>query len=62
MIAKKLSKVNNSFSVAIFDNGFTLEISGKDNEGDWKNARILCATLEDLIDVIKEIAVTPVDD
>jgi hypothetical protein len=62
MIAKKLAKVNNSFTVSIFDNGFTLEISGKDNEGEWKNARFICATLEELLDAIKEIAVTPVDD
>ena len=62
MISDKLTKVSNSYEVSIFDNGYTVTISGRDAEGDWKNSRVLCGTLEDLIDVVKEIAVLPQDD
>jgi choline kinase len=31
-----------------------VEIGGRDEEDDWKNAKILCNTLEDLIAVITE--------
>ena len=62
MIGDKLTKVSNSYSVNIFDNGFSVEISGRDAENDWKNSRVLCGTLEDLIDVVKEIASLPQDD
>ena len=62
MISQKLTKVSNSYTVNIFDNGYSVEISGRDAENDWKNSRVLCGTLEDLIDVVKEIAVLPQDD
>ena len=53
-ISDKLSKVNDNFTVNMYDNGFMVEIGGRDEEDDWKNAKILCNTLEDLIAVITE--------
>ena len=50
----KLSKVNESFTVNRYDNGFMLEVSGRDDENDWKTAKIMCATREELFAVINE--------
>jgi hypothetical protein len=50
----KLAKVNESFTVNRYDNGFMLEVSGRDTENDWKSAKILCTTEEELFEVIKE--------
>jgi hypothetical protein len=50
----KLSKVNESFTVNRYDNGFMLEIGGRDIENDWKNCKILCSTEAELFEVIKE--------
>jgi hypothetical protein len=50
----KLTKVNESFTVNRYDNGFMLEITGRDSDSDWKTAKIMCATREQLFEVIIE--------
>jgi hypothetical protein len=55
-IADKLSKVNDSFSVNMYDNGFMLEIGGRDKKDDWSNAKIMCSSVEELVALINEAA------
>ena len=50
----KLSKVNESITLNRYDNGFMVEVGGRDNENDWKTAKVLCNTEEEMIAVIKE--------
>ena len=50
----KLSKVNESITINRYDNGFMVEVGGRDNENDWKTAKVLCNTEEEMIAVIKE--------
>lgn len=50
----KLAKVNETFTINRYDNGFMIEIGGRDNTGDWKNCKILCNTGDELFEVIKE--------
>ena len=50
----KLEKVNESFTVNRYDNGFMIEVGGRDKENDWKTAKVMCSTEADLIEVIKE--------
>jgi hypothetical protein len=50
----KLAKVNESITVNRYDNGFMVEVSGRDDESDWKTAKVLCSTEEDMIAVVKE--------
>jgi hypothetical protein len=57
----KLSKVNESFTVNRYDNGFMIEVSGRDNENDWKTSKILCVTEEELFAVIKEALAMELD-
>jgi hypothetical protein len=53
-INDKLAKVNDNFTVNMYDNGFMVEIGGRDHDDEWKTAKIICNTLEDLIAVITE--------
>ena len=53
---EKLEKVNDNFSVYMYDNGFMLEISGRDDSGDWTTAKVLCKNMDELIGLIKEAA------
>jgi hypothetical protein len=53
-ISNKLTKINDNFTVNMYDNGFMVEVSGRDSADEWKSAKILCNTLEDLIAVITE--------
>jgi hypothetical protein len=57
----KLAKVNESFTVNRYDNGFMIEVSGRDTENDWKSAKILCTTEEELFEVIKEALAMEMD-
>lgn len=50
----KLAKVNDSFSVNRYDNGWMVEVNGRDDDNDWKTAKVLCNTEEELIALIKE--------
>ena len=51
---EKLSKVNESFTVNRYYNGYMIEVGGRDSENDWKTAKIMCATREELFEVINE--------
>jgi len=50
----KLSKVNESISVNRYDNGWMVEVGGRDDENDWKTAKILCNTEEEMLAVVRE--------
>jgi hypothetical protein len=50
----KLAKVNENISVNRYDNGWMVEIGGRNNDSDWKNCKILCNTEDEMISVIKE--------
>jgi hypothetical protein len=58
---KKLAKVNESFTVNRYDNGFMIEVGGRDSENDWKTCKILCTSEEELFEVIKEVLQMEVD-
>lgn len=53
-ISDKLTKVNESFTVNMYDNGYMLEIGGRNSNDDWANAKILVTTLDELVELIKE--------
>ena len=53
-LGDKLTKVNESFTINMYDNGFLVEVSGNDSNNDWKSAKIMCQTLEEVYAVIAE--------
>jgi hypothetical protein len=57
----KLSKVNESFTVNRYDNGFMIEVGGRDKEGDWKTCKVLCSTESEMFEVIKEALALELD-
>ncbi len=52
----KLIKVNDSFTINMYDNGYMLEISGRTDNDEWATAKVLCSNLEELFALIKEAA------
>jgi hypothetical protein len=50
----KLAKVNESITINRYDNGFMVEVGGRDEESDWKTAKVLCNTEDEMLAVIKE--------
>ena len=50
----KLAKVNESITINRYDNGWMVEVGGRDDESEWKNAKILCNTEDEMLAVVKE--------
>lgn len=57
----KLKKANESFTINRYDNGFMIEVGGRDEENDWKNCKVLCASKEELFAVIEEALAMEID-
>jgi hypothetical protein len=57
----KLAKVNESITINRYDNGFMVEVGGRDEESDWKNCKILCTTEDEMLAVVKEWNTMEVD-
>ena len=57
----KLAKVNESFTINRYDNGYMIEVGGRDNDSDWKTCKIMCSTEAELFEVIKEALSMEVD-
>jgi hypothetical protein len=55
-ISDKLSKVNEDITIRMYDNGYMFEISGRNSDDDWKNAKIVVSTVEELVELINEAA------
>jgi len=53
-LSDKLSKVNENININRYDNGFMVEVGGRDSENDWKTAKILCNTEAEMLAVIQE--------
>ena len=55
-IADKLAKVNESYSINMYDNGFMLEIGGRDHDEEWKTAKIMVSSIDELVALVREAA------
>jgi hypothetical protein len=60
-LSDKFVKCNDNLTVNLYDNGFMVEVSGRSSEDDWKSAKILCQTLDEVYSVIAEAATMPRD-
>ena len=61
-IGDKLVKVNESFTVNMYDNGFMFEISGRDKGGDYKTVKITVSELAQLSALVQEATELERDD
>jgi hypothetical protein len=50
----KLTKVNESVTINRYDNGWMVEVGGRDSDNEWKNCKIVCNTEEEVLAVVKE--------
>lgn len=57
----KLAKVNESITINRYDNGWMVEVSGKNKKDDWATTKILCNTEDELIALVKEYNVMDID-
>jgi hypothetical protein len=53
-IADKLKKINDSLSINLYDNGYMVEVNGRDFDDDYTQVKIVCLTVEQINEVIAE--------
>tara|TARA_B110000503_G_scaffold115578_1_gene173989 strand:- start:397 stop:600 length:204 start_codon:yes stop_codon:yes gene_type:complete len=53
-ISDKLIKINDSLTINLYDNGYMVEVSGRNAADDWTQVKITCNTLEEVNTLIKE--------
>ena len=54
-ISDKLSQVNENFNVYMYDNGYMIEVSGKTDDDNWKTAKIMVGSVDELVTLIREV-------
>lgn len=54
-------KISDNFEVTIANNGYMIDICGRDSEDDWVRNKIVCTDLEQLLDTITTIVNMEID-
>ena len=60
-LSDKLEKVNENYTINMYDNGFMIEVGGRDSDEEYKTAKIMVPTIEQLVELVKEAAEMPRD-
>jgi len=58
-ITDKLVKVDESFTIYMYDNGFMVEVGGRNHEDDWSTAKILCNDINEVVEIVKTVPTLP---
>jgi hypothetical protein len=53
-LGDKLIKVNESFTINMYDNGYMIEVSGRNKKGDYVTAKILTPSVDELVTLVRE--------
>lgn len=53
-LSDKLVKVNENFTVNMYDNGFMIEAGGRNKKGDYVTTKILCSTVDEVLILVRE--------
>ena len=61
-ISDKIEKISEQFTVYRYDNGFMIEVSGRDSSEDYKTAKILVQDVDQLLTLVKEAVTMKADE
>jgi hypothetical protein len=53
-LSDKLTKVNENFTINMYDNGFMIEVGGRDDNDDWATAKIMVGSVDELVTLVHE--------
>ena len=53
-LSDKLVKVNENFTVNMYDNGFMVEAGGRNKKGDYVSAKIMCSSVDEVLNLVRE--------
>jgi hypothetical protein len=58
----KLTKVNEQISINRYDNGWMVEVGGRDDDDNWKTVKVVCNSEEEVIAIVQEWNTLEVND
>lgn len=61
-VSSILDKVGDSLTINICNNGYMIEINGRNGEGDWRTAKLVCRGETELFNLIHEVRAMPKDE
>lgn len=53
-LGDKLAKINESYTVNMYDNGYMIEASGRNKKGDYVTAKIMCTSMDEVVQLVRE--------
>jgi hypothetical protein len=53
-LSVKLHKVDEDITITQADNGYIVSVSGRDTADDWANTKIICNSIDEVVELIKE--------
>jgi len=57
--SEKLKKVDESYTINKYDNGYMIEVSGRDENDDWATAKIIALSFDEVIEIIEDVDTLP---
>lgn len=58
-ISDKLVKVGECINVYFYDNAYMVEASGRDQNDDWANVKLVCRDLDEVQALLREVDSLP---
>lgn len=58
-VSEKLKVVGETFQVHMYDNGYMIEVSGRDTNDDWKTVKLLYTALDHVHEAIDDVVNIP---
>ena len=54
-IKEKITKRDEDFRIYTYDNGYLIEVGGRDDEGEWVTAKVFATGIEEVKDAVEGI-------
>ena len=54
-VSDKLTKVSECVNVYFYDNAYMVEVTGRDNNEDWANIKLVCKDMDEVVRVLQEV-------
>lgn len=54
-VRDKLRKTDECVSVYFYDNGYMVDVSGRDHNDDYASSKMICGSMEEVIAILDEV-------
>jgi hypothetical protein len=58
-VSDKLVKVSECVNVYFYDNAYMVEVTGRDDNDDWANIKLVCRDLTEVLATLEEVESLP---